>query len=245
MFTFHIGLITFLGGISCLSASSIDRDGDGYKIGVDCDDDDYTVYPNGEEVLDGIDNDCDGSVDEELDAIPVVDVGLFEEYPDHNFLDEDVRYLGASYSGRERIIVWFDISVVANATIVEAILTIYNSSGTCHSSFDETSCDNTLEVAAHRIDSEWDEGNVCWTLMPLFEEEPDDITTIQEHYGSNSIPFSFVVTEIVADWLHGDRANNGILLKADDVGETTGEEQIDVKIHSHLTELPPKLSVSF
>ena len=51
----------------------IDADGDGWVTfenecmdGGDCDDNDATVYPGAEEVCDGVDNNCDGIIDEEV-----------------------------------------------------------------------------------------------------------------------------------------------------------------------------------
>ena len=44
----------------------IDADGDGYANTVDCDDDDPSVYPNASEACDGIDNDCDSAIDEDV-----------------------------------------------------------------------------------------------------------------------------------------------------------------------------------
>ena len=42
----------------------VDADEDGFLESVDCDDDDPEVNPAAIELCDGIDNDCDGSVDE-------------------------------------------------------------------------------------------------------------------------------------------------------------------------------------
>ena len=47
-----------------------DADGDGYDLGVDCDDNNAAISPDSEEVCDGFDNDCDGEIDED-DAIDV------------------------------------------------------------------------------------------------------------------------------------------------------------------------------
>ena len=44
----------------------VDADGDGFLSNEDCDDNDATVYPNATETCDGIDNNCDGEIDEEL-----------------------------------------------------------------------------------------------------------------------------------------------------------------------------------
>ena len=41
-----------------------DADGDGYFSDEDCDDNLSTIYPSAEELCDGVDNDCDGDIDE-------------------------------------------------------------------------------------------------------------------------------------------------------------------------------------
>ena len=46
----------------------LDADGDGFSVSEDCDDTDASVSPNGIEVCDGIDNDCDGVIDPDTAA---------------------------------------------------------------------------------------------------------------------------------------------------------------------------------
>ena len=52
-------------GNLCSGAGALDADGDGLAACLDdCNDDDASVYPGAAEVADGLDNDCDGRVDE-------------------------------------------------------------------------------------------------------------------------------------------------------------------------------------
>jgi hypothetical protein len=52
-------------GIDDSAAQSTDEDWDGYSLASDCDDLNALVHPDASEVCDGIDNDCNGEVDDE------------------------------------------------------------------------------------------------------------------------------------------------------------------------------------
>jgi hypothetical protein len=48
----------------------VDHDGDGHGVGVDCNDDNASIYPGAPELCNGLDDDCDGLVDEDAaDAV--------------------------------------------------------------------------------------------------------------------------------------------------------------------------------
>jgi len=54
------------GTLDTAGVTLTDGDGDGYLSDEDCDDEDALVHPGASEVCDGVDNDCDGTVDEDV-----------------------------------------------------------------------------------------------------------------------------------------------------------------------------------
>jgi hypothetical protein len=53
---------------ACDAGDDFDQDGDGWAFGVDCDDENSGVNPGASESENGVDDDCDGAVDEGSDA---------------------------------------------------------------------------------------------------------------------------------------------------------------------------------
>jgi len=58
-------LLAYARDAGMLAAAAVDVDGDGWPVGLDCDDEDGSVHPGAAEVCDGIDNDCDASTRED------------------------------------------------------------------------------------------------------------------------------------------------------------------------------------
>ena len=65
-------ILVFIGLVGCEETTTekntgdvqVDNDGDGFVQEEDCNDNDSAVSPAGEELCDGIDNNCDGQIDE-------------------------------------------------------------------------------------------------------------------------------------------------------------------------------------
>ena len=56
----------------------VDADGDGIPAVVDCNEEDASVYPGADETCDGVDQDCDGEVDDNA----IDGVYWFEDHDD-------------------------------------------------------------------------------------------------------------------------------------------------------------------
>lgn len=73
-------------------AARLDADGDGHIAvehgGDDCDDDDATIHPGADEECDGVDNDCDDDIDED------VSVTVYDDADGDGYGDSSTEHLG-------------------------------------------------------------------------------------------------------------------------------------------------------
>ena len=72
-----------------------DADNDGFFEDEDCDDSDSTAYPGAAEYCDGVDNDCDGDIDED----PVDGIEIFEDRDGDGFGDDDTAAIACEADG--------------------------------------------------------------------------------------------------------------------------------------------------
>ncbi len=81
----------------CSGTDLVDVDGDGYAAdfagGADCYDRDTTVYPGATEIVDGMDSDCDGTVDDGTDASDDDGDGVTEDAGDCDDAEADASPL--------------------------------------------------------------------------------------------------------------------------------------------------------
>lgn len=93
--TVNAGGITVVSGDTRIEFSP-DADGDGALACLDCDDSNNAVYPGATETCNGIDDDCDNSVDEGFDADEDGVASCFDNCPDlANPLQEDTEEDGS------------------------------------------------------------------------------------------------------------------------------------------------------
>lgn len=132
-----------------------DLDSDGYALDAgDCDDDDDTVYPGAEELADGIDNDCDGTIDEGTINYDDDGDGMSEAAGDCDDTDDTI------YKGATEIADWQDNN--CDGTVDEGT-TNYDDDGDGYSELGGD-CDDTdasigpatLEVIGDGIDNDCD-----------------------------------------------------------------------------------------
>ena len=89
-----LGLIVLLGLGACRTGLvdsaplEVDDDGDGHNTATDCDDADAAIYPGADEVCDGVDNDCDGWVDDDDPALVGAQTWYFDSDGDGYGVDE-------------------------------------------------------------------------------------------------------------------------------------------------------------
>lgn len=163
-----------------LPSSQVDNDSDGYtEQDGDCDDTQSTISPDGVEVINQLDDDCDGIIDEETDAYDDDGDGFSEQEGDCDDANVDV------YPGAEEQVNGVDDDcngVIDNNTIV------FDDDGDGFSE-EEGDCDD-YESATYPGNTEVADGldNDCDTYIdegtPFFDDDGDCYCESAPCYGS-------------------------------------------------------------
>jgi hypothetical protein len=66
------------------------------------------------------------------------------------------------------------------------------------------------EIGLHVVAAPWEEATACWSRQPAFAEEPIAAVTL----GPDERTHAVDLTELVRAWVSGERANQGLLLRA-------------------------------
>jgi hypothetical protein len=191
---------------------AIDDDGDGVNSCIDCDDANPAVNPNAAEICDGVDNDCDSEVDEGGVCVPVcvtIQRGLSGDAEDAYISPNTSWSTGASadlYTGildgnEKRTLVKFDLDTIpAGALVQSATFTIQQSWDT-----------HSATVLAHQVTTAWDEATVTWATLAGAGFDPAVLGSFVT-VPNAAAPHSVDVTALVAAWLGGGAANEGLIL---------------------------------
>ncbi|MCC6680754.1 MAG: DNRLRE domain-containing protein [Phycisphaeraceae bacterium] len=125
--------------------------------------------------------------------------------------------IGAANAGGshdvETLIRFDNLPAIAAGDVIEARLYLYSLTSAFS---DSPAAGSPLNVSAFVPDAAWDEATVTWSTRPGVDATYNSgnaaaTTTI------NAVNqwFNFELTDVVRDWLDGDLANRGLLLRAD------------------------------
>lgn len=130
-----------------LSNSVTDNDGDGFADDVDCNDNDASIFPGALEICDGMDNDCDGEVDEDFAVTIECPNELAIECGDPNNTTTIVNWLGqanANEANGNPLQIVNDFSfILFNELCSQAVTINFLASSNCGVS---SSCTSTIKM---------------------------------------------------------------------------------------------------
>ncbi len=114
-----------------------DVDGDGYTNDVDCDDYDASVHPGADEVCNGIDDDCDGSVDED----PALGFAFYEDADGDGYGDASTEVVACDPPSSSSVLVAGDCDDSAASVHPGASETCNDVDDDCDGDIDEYAID--------------------------------------------------------------------------------------------------------
>jgi hypothetical protein len=152
------------------------------------------------------------SIDLNLTSTIFYDTYLDENNPFLNRDGENRLRVQREIGNKRRSILWFDVSLLSDAKILDAQLRLYHFNGIGGTN---------LQISAHTMTSPWDEGTANWDTFdgafdwPINNDGGDyniipwDVVNVQ---GASSAWNQWNITGLVDGWASGSIANFGVLL---------------------------------
>ena len=136
------------------------------------------------------------------------DVYIDSSQPDTNFSDSTVLWVGRQENGAlQRSLLKFDLSFIpAGSKIITANLNVYLDYDASEMEIQET-------ITPFAITDDWDVSTVTWNNQPEVSNSIRGFTTNLSTPGY----YCFMVTDFVERWVNQGFANNGLVLKANEI----------------------------
>lgn len=136
------------------------------------------------------------------------DVYISSSQPNFNFRKSDVLWIGKQTRDIVyRTLIKFDLSFIPEgSTIISSNLNLY-------SDYDSSDLGNITTIMPYAISESWDPATVTWNNQPAI----DGVLVGTRAEVSTEGYFSWMVTDIINQFVNGEAENNGLELRAEEV----------------------------
>lgn len=136
------------------------------------------------------------------------DLYIDSSQPDTNFNSSPAMWIGKQADGvLERSLIKFDLSFIpAGSAIISSNLNLYID-------YDASGIGSEATIIPYAISDSWDISTVTWNNQPAINDAITGLATDVSNPGY----YSWIITNLVDQWVNGGLANNGLELKTEEI----------------------------